>query len=224
MRRALPSCNDTFDGRVRRSGRQPASSRRHLPANHVHGVRRGRIRQLGQRSGRSRLRRQRPCRSRRRSSVCRGHRGAVLALLPAPRADDLCCDGELGGRLAGDRTPRTAARPTPARERDLLRNLTGTELMATPQSAPLTTTPRKSGAGKPLRIRTNDEAPPRYLGWRNAADKLAEAQAVESSPAPGKGATGGSESRPGRHSGSESRPAGSDIRPAWSEFRPVFGP
>jgi len=62
------------------------------------------------------------------------------------------------------------------RVRDLLRSLTGVGLVTTPEGAPLTTTSRRSGAAKPLRIRVNDEAPAGYRGWRNAADKLANIQ------------------------------------------------
>lgn len=60
-----------------------------------------------------------------------------------------------GGRSRETEPQGRTERPTHVR--DLLRNLTGTDLMTTSRSAPLTTASRKSGAGKPLRIRTNDE-------------------------------------------------------------------
>ncbi|MFF7415621.1 hypothetical protein [Streptomyces lydicus] len=101
------------------------------------------------------------------------------------------------------------------RVRDLLRNLTRVGLVTTPGGDPLTTSSRRAGASKPLRIRINDHAPAGYSGWRNAADKLAHVQAEASTAtvtrAPRPGRTSGPDRAPGRKydlSGRKANPRG----------------
>lgn len=107
------------------------------------------------------------------------------------------------------------------RVRDLLRELTGVGLVTTPEGAPLTTTSRTSGVDRPLRIRINDQAPPGYRGWRNAADKLAEVQAARSSAPPARGRRAGRNSDPRGASGRKDDPSGRKDDPSGRGSDPM---